>query len=68
VSKSVFDFARVKQLAQIVESAPKMQLKVLSSGKLKGHVVKINAQGMESSLRTQKDGFVYFGCKKHGNK
>lgn len=23
---------------------------------------------MIDSLRTQKDGFVYFGCKKHGNK
>lgn len=51
VNKSVFDFARVKQLASIVDSAPKINLKVLSSGKLKGHVLKINAQGMEGSMR-----------------
>lgn len=45
-----------------------MNLKVLSSGPLKGHTLKINAQGLVDSLRTQKDGFVYFGCKKSGTK
>lgn len=46
-----------------------MHLRILSSGKLKGQVLKINAQGlMEGNLRGKKDGFVFFGCKKHEDK
>lgn len=39
----VFDAAKIRQLAQIVDQAPMLNLKILSSGKLKGHVMKINA-------------------------
>ena len=52
----------------MVDEAPKLHLKVLSSGKLKNHVLKINAQGLESSMRPHKDGYVFFGCKKYASK
>ena len=42
-NRSAIDFGRIRELASIVDSAPKINLKVLSSGKLKGHVLKINA-------------------------
>lgn len=66
----IFDIARIRQLANIVDHMPQLNLKILSSGKLKGHILKLNAQGMleNSSLRDKKDGFVFFGCKKHGSK
>ncbi|CDW73785.1 UNKNOWN [Stylonychia lemnae] len=68
LSKSEYNFTRVRELAKIVDQAPKLNIKVLSSGPLKGHILKINAQGLESSERSQKDGFVYFGSKKRSGK
>lgn len=64
----VLDLARIKQLDQIVEKMPVLHLQILSSGKLKDQVLKITAQGLENSLRGRKDGFVFFGCKKHDQK
>ena len=64
----VFDAARVRQLAQIVGQVPELHLKILSSGKLKNHTMRVNAQGLEGSLRGRKDGYTFFGCKKHGTK
>lgn len=43
INKSAIDYGRIRELACIVENAPRLNLKVLSSGKLKGHVLKINA-------------------------
>ena len=43
INKSNIDFSRIKDLAQVVDTAPKLQIKVLSSGKLKGSILKINA-------------------------
>lgn len=62
---TVFDAQRVHQLAKIAARAPEMHLKIMSSGKLKGQVLKINAQGLEGSLRGRLDGYTFFGCKKH---
>ena len=45
--------------------ASEVHLSVMSSGKLKGQVIRINAQGMEGALRQRNDGFTFFGCKKH---
>ena len=39
----IFDVARANQLARIVDSVPELHLSVQSSGKLKGHALKINA-------------------------
>jgi hypothetical protein len=39
----IYDAARLRQLAQVVGHAPELHLKILSSGKLKGHTMKINA-------------------------
>lgn len=51
-----------------MDQAPLLELKVLSSGKLKGQVLRINAQGLEGSLRNARDGTVYLGCKKSSGK
>lgn len=64
----IMDAARVRQLATLVEVAPVLNLKILSSGKLKHHILRINAQGLEGGLRGKKDGFVFFGCKKHNSR
>jgi hypothetical protein len=61
----VLDIGRIKHLAQIVDKAPELHLQILSSGKLKGQVLRINAQGLENALRGRNDGFTFFGCKKH---
>lgn len=59
------DLERIKRLEQIVASAPVLSLKVVNSTMLpKGTVIRINAQGIEGSLRNRKDGITYFGCKK----
>jgi len=58
---------RVEKLQGAVQTAPKLELKVLSSAYLdKGEVLLINSLGLEGSKskRMQKDGFTYFGCKK----
>ena len=68
LNKSLVDHSRIKELARVVDSSPKLMLKVLSSGSLKGQVFKINAQGLENSQRAANDGFVYFGCKKSKSK
>ena len=39
----VADMTRLRQLEQLVGTVPKLELKILSSGKLKGHVININA-------------------------
>lgn len=67
INKSQIDFHRVRELASIVNNAPRLHLKVLSSGKLKGHTLKINAQGLEGSERSAKDGFVFMGSKKRSH-
>ena len=59
------DVIRVQKLAKIVNIASEVHLRVLSSGKLKGHVIRINAQGVVGSLRQRRDGFTFFGCKKY---
>jgi len=64
----IFDVAKLRQLAVIVDQAPELQLRLLSSGKQKGQVLKINAQGLEGGMRQKRDGIVYFGCKKHLSK
>jgi len=43
LSKSEYNFSRIRELAKIVEQAPKLNIKVLSSGPLKGHILRINA-------------------------
>ncbi len=43
LNKSAVDFARVRELAQAANDAPKLHLKILSSGKVKGQVIKINS-------------------------
>ena len=43
INKSNIDFSRIKDLAQVVDTAPKLHIKVLSSGKLKSSILKINA-------------------------
>ena len=58
---------RIKQLEEVAATAPKLTLKVLSSGKLKGTVLLITAKGMKGGLRKAKDGVTYLGCKKHGH-
>jgi len=45
-----------------------MELKVVSNGKLKNHVLRINAMGLQGSLRNAKDGMTYIGSKKRGAK
>lgn len=45
------DVIRVQKLARIVNLAPEVHLKVLSSGKLKGQILRINAQGLIGALR-----------------
>jgi len=56
---------RITELANIVHFAPLLTLKVISSGILdKGTTVKINAQGVENSPRSAKDGYSYFGYQK----
>jgi len=65
IQPDVKDLERIKQLEQIVSKAPLLFLKVVNSTMLpKGTVIKINAQGVEGSLRDHKDGITYFGCKK----
>ncbi len=39
----VLDIGRIKHLAQIIDKAPELHLQILSSGKLKGQVLRINA-------------------------
>ena len=59
------DVIRVQKLAKIVKAAPEVHLKVMSSGKIKGLVLRINAQGLVGGLRQRNDVFTFFGCKKH---
>jgi uncharacterized protein len=59
------DVIRVQKLAKIVNTAPEVHLKVLSSGKLRGQILRINAQGLIGALRQRNDGFAFFGCKKY---
>ena len=57
----------MQRLRDIVETAPQLELKVLSSAFLeKGEVLMINSVGLDvdKSHRKAMDGFVYFGCKK----
>lgn len=39
----IFDVARMRELARIVDHVPQLHLRILSSGKLKGQVLHINA-------------------------
>jgi hypothetical protein len=56
---------RIKQLAELVHYAPLLKLKVISSSSLpKGTIINVNAQGVEASFRSAKDGITFFGCKK----
>jgi hypothetical protein len=59
------DFDRIKYIEQITAKAPRLVLKVVNSTTLtKGTTLAINAQGLDGSLRSRKDGVTYFGCKK----
>ena len=55
-------------LASLVDKSPRLFLKVISAGPLKGIGLSLNAQGLENGLRGARDGYVYFGCKKYGDK
>lgn len=56
---------KLEELAEVVDRAPILKLKVISSSSLqKGRVFTINAQGLADSERNAKDGVTYFGCKK----
>ena len=68
VSYSLTDVKRLKQVAEAAPFAPSLELRVISSGKLKNHILKINAMGLQGSLRNAKDGMTYIGCKKKGAK
>ncbi len=59
------DVARLQKLAKVVKVANQLHIKVMSSGKIKGQVIEINALGMIGSLRQKNDGFTFFGCKRH---
>jgi len=59
------DFNRAKYLQQMSIKGPLLKLKVLNSATLtKNTEIRINAQGVEGSLRGQLDGVTYFGSKK----
>lgn len=61
----------MKELEKIVQFSPVLKLRVrtilsqvISSSTLsKGTFLTINAQGLDGSLRNERDGFSYFGCK-----
>lgn len=70
---------RLKKLSKIVndKEAPILYLKVsdsfnekvLNQGKIqKGKIFRINAQGLEGSIRAALDGCTYFGCKKRSDR
>lgn len=53
------------KLAAVADSPPLLALKVLSSNTLPpGSVLSIGPEGYEQSLRGEKDGVTYFGCKR----
>jgi hypothetical protein len=54
---------RCKRLQLLWPLAPTLQLHLLPSNT----TIKVNALGAELSLRGEKDGRTYFGCKKRGN-
>jgi hypothetical protein len=59
---------RKQYLAQIVNKTQQLHLEVINSTVLpQGLILKINSQGIENSLRSEKDGFVYFGCEASEN-
>ncbi|KAL4472427.1 hypothetical protein ABPG74_018376 [Tetrahymena malaccensis] len=60
---------RVKRLAEIINFAPVLRLTVIASANLKKDLcLTINAQGLLNGLRNEKDGYVFFGCKKKAKK
>jgi len=59
------DFNRLKYLEKMSQKGAILVLRVLNSATLaKDTIIKINAQGVEGSLRGRKDGVTYFGSKK----
>ena len=54
---------RKAKLQEIEESASKLVLEVVNKVNLPlGAKIQISAVGIESSMRNEKDGLVYFGC------
>lgn len=59
---------RIIVLQNILPTAKNLRLKVINTSTLaKGTLLYITPQGLEGSLRFQKDGFTYIGCKKRLN-
>ena len=59
----------LKKLKEVLHTAKRLRLKILSSTTLnKGEVIEINTVGMEGGRREVEDGVSYFGCKKKGEK
>ena len=65
----VDEVLRKKKLDQKWKTAQHLRLRVISSTVLpKGHIINLNALGAEGSLRAEKDGRCYFGCRKRSEK
>lgn len=59
---------RIAYLRSIVEKAPKLNLEIINSNVLpQGIVLKINAMGLENSLRDKGDGYTFFGYQENLN-